>query len=105
VLEQLPPHARLTLTWDQGCEMARHDLLARFFADGIYFAHPASPWLRGTNENTNGLLRQYWPKGSDLSVITDDQLSNVQARLNERPRKILNWKTPAEVFAASLRSW
>ena len=105
VLEQLPPHARLTLTWDQGCEMARHDLLARFFTDGIYFAHPASPWLRGTNENTNGLLRQYWPKGSDLSVITDDQLSTVQARLNERPRKILNWKTPAEVFAASLRSW
>jgi transposase, IS30 family len=104
VLQQLPSHLRLTLTWDQGCEMARHDLLARYFADGIYFAHPASPWERGTNENTNGLLRQYWPKGSDLSLVTDEQLRTVETRLNERPRKILHWKTPAEIFDASLRS-
>ena len=59
---QLPAHVTLTLTWDQGTEMAYHDQLARFFSDGIYFAHPASPWMRGTNENTNGLLRQYFPK-------------------------------------------
>jgi IS30 family transposase len=102
VLAELPPEARMTLTWDQGSEMARHDLLAGLLVDGVFFAHPASPWERATNENTNGLLRQYWPKGTDLSTLTDDQIREVETRLNQRPRKVLDWKTPAEVFTASV---
>jgi IS30 family transposase len=104
LLDSLPEAVRLTLTWDQGSEMARHDQLVGHFRDGIYFAHPASPWLRGTNENTNGLLRQYFPKGSNLSVHGPEALRAVEDRLNTRPRKILGWKTPAEIFSASLRS-
>ena len=68
VLGELPDAARWTLTWDQGSEMAHHDLLAAHYRDGIFFARPGSPWLRGTNENTNGLLRQYFPKGSNLAA-------------------------------------
>jgi IS30 family transposase len=102
VLTSLPRHARRTLTWDQGSEMARHDRLADHFAEGIYFAHPASPWLRATNENTNGPLRQYFPKGTDLRTYTLDDLRHAEDRLNHRPRKILGWRTPAEVFGAAL---
>lgn len=102
LLTSIPDAARLTLTWDQSAEMARHDLLAELFAEGIYFAPPASRWLRGTNENTNGLLRQYFPKGCDLSVHGPDELRRVEQLLNTRPRKVLNWRTPAEVFESEL---
>lgn len=104
VLDTLPDAARLSLTWDQGSEMARHDLLARHFSDGVYFARPASPWLRGTNENTNGLLRQYFPKGTDLRRFTAADLTRVEGLLNHRPRRILGWRTPATVFAERLQS-
>ena len=102
VLASLPAPARLTLTWDQGSEMAHHDRLAELLAEGIFFAHPGSPWLRGTNENTNGLLRQYFPKGSDLRAFTPDNLRDVEHRLNHRPRKILGWQTPAHVLMTAM---
>jgi IS30 family transposase len=96
VLTGLPALARLTLTWDQGSEMARHHEIAVHFAQGVFFAPPATPWLRGTNENTNGLQRQYLPKGTNLRVHTAEELASVEARLDERPRKILGWKTPLQ---------
>jgi IS30 family transposase len=99
----LPPEARRTLTWDQGSEMACHDELAELFAEGVFFAYPGRPWERPLNENTNGLLRQYFPKRTDLSIHTAADLRAVERRLNERPRKVLGWRTPAEVFAAGLR--
>jgi transposase, IS30 family len=102
VLASVPAAARRTLTWDQGSEMAEHHLLAVLFGEGIYFAHPASPWLRGTNENTNGLLRQYFPKKTDLRRYTLEDLRQAEDRLNHRPRKILGWRTPAEVYTAEL---
>ncbi len=102
MLDGLPDMARWTLTWDQGSEMAHHDLLAKHFRDGIFFARPGSPWLRGTNENTNGLLRQYFPKGSNLAAHDSERLRAVEDRLNQRPRKILGWRTPHEVFHAAL---
>jgi transposase, IS30 family len=101
-LSDLPPIARRTLTWDQGAEMARHDLLARLFAEGVYFAYPGSPWQRGTNENTNGLLRQYFPKRADLRGYTVEDLRRVEDLLNNRPRKTLGWATPAAAFGAQL---
>src|SRR3712207_9489252 len=87
---------------DQGSEMACHHLLEAHFADGIFFAPPASPWLRGTNENTNGLLRQYFPKGSDLRAYSLDDLRAVEQRINRRPRKRLAWRSPARVMEAVL---
>jgi IS30 family transposase len=101
-LEDLPDHARLTLTWDQGSEMAGHDQIASLFREGVYFAHAGKPWQRPTNENTNGLLRQYFPKGSDLRAYTIDDLRRVEERLNTRPRKTLEWATPAQILAASI---
>jgi IS30 family transposase len=92
----------MTLTWDQGSEMACHYRLAPLFRDGVYLAHRGSPWQRGTNENTNGLLRQYLPKGSDLSIHSTDDLRAIEERLNNRPRKTLGWRTPAELFAGVL---
>ena len=100
----LPAEARRTLTWDQGSEMACHDQLAELFVDGVFFAYPGRPWERPLNENTNGLLRQYFPKRTDLSIHTAADLRAVEQRLNERPRKVLGWRTPADVFAAGLRS-
>jgi transposase, IS30 family len=102
VMTTLPQAARLTLTWDQGSEMAWHDRIAAHSAQGVYFAHPASPWQRGTNENTNGLLRQYFPKRTDLRVHSQADLLAVEERLNHRPRKILGWRTPAEIFHAAV---
>jgi len=101
VLTDLPTPARQTLTWDHGSEMAYHHLLEEYFADGI-FAPPASPWLRGTNENTNGLLRQYFPKGSDLPGFTLADLRAVEQRINGRPRKRLAWRSPARVMETEL---
>jgi transposase, IS30 family len=103
-LAQLPAVSRQTLTWDQGCELAHHEHIGEHLAQGVFFAYPASPWLRGTNENTNGLLRQYFPKGSDLSVHGPEELRRVQDRLNNRPRKTLGWRTPADVFHEAVRS-
>ena len=94
-----PADKRLTLTWDQGSEMARHDLVAELFTEGVFFANPGSPWMRGTNENTNGLVRQYLRKGTDLRIHTAEALLEIETRLNTRPRKTLNWQTPAAVFA------
>jgi IS30 family transposase len=102
VLTDLPSQARQTLTWDQGSEMACHHLLEEYFADGIFFAPPASPWLRGTNENTNGLLRQYFPKGSDLRAYTLEDLRAVEQRINGRPRKRHAWRSPARLMEAEL---
>ena len=103
-LADLPAERLLTLTWDQGNEMARHDLVAHLFPEGVFFAYAGCPWQRGTNENSNGLARQYLPRNSDLSVHTDEDLRRIETLLNTRPRKTLGWKTPAEVFDEQLRS-
>ena len=89
----LPQELRRTLTWDQGVEMAQHAQLKIDTGLEIYFCDPHSPWQRGSNENTNGLLRQYFPKGADLSEFSIDELSAVACALNNRPRKTLSWKT------------
>ena len=98
----LPAALRRTLTWDQGTEMARHSEIRVATGLDIYFCDPASPWQRGSNENTNGLLRQYFPKGTDLRVHDAAAVAEVADALNGRPRMTLNWQTPAEAMAALL---
>jgi IS30 family transposase len=103
-MTQLPEQLRKTLTWDRGKELSAHAQFALETGTKVFFADPHSPWQRPTNENTNGLLRQYFPKGTDLSRWTADDLEAVALALNNRPRKILGWRTPAEVFEEQLRS-
>ena len=104
-LGKLPAHLRQTLTWDQGSEMARHtEIAAALGAIEIFFCDAHSPWQRPSNENTNGLLRAYFPKSTDLSVHSADDIALVQAEINQRPRKILGWDSPADRLATLLGS-
>ena len=99
----LPKQMRLSMTYDRGGEMAQHKLFTKETKMKVYFADPYSPWQRGTNENTNGLIRQYFPKGTDFNMVSDYQIRKVQNLLNDRPRKILNWKSPFEAMDELLR--
>ena len=101
-IRKLPGHLRKSLTWDQGAEMAQHEKLKSDTGIQVFFCDPQSPWQRGSNENTNGLLRQYFPKGTDLSAHDANTLDAVAYTLNNRPRKTLGWKTPAEALAEVL---
>ena len=100
-LGQLPARLRRTLTWDQGKEMALHADITRLLRMPVFFCDPHSPWQRPTNENTNGLLRQYFPKGTDLRAHAPERLAAVAAELNGRPRKTLGWNTPAALLATA----
>ena len=102
-MRTIPKELRHTLTYDQGTEMAEHQLFTRHTKMRVYFAHPSSPWERGTNENTNGLIRQFFSKSTDFTTISRREIKRVQRLLNERPRKVLDWETPKEVFTKLLR--
>ncbi|MFB7867850.1 IS30 family transposase, partial [Streptomyces sp. NPDC056069] len=97
----LPPSLRRTLTWDQGRELYLHQKIEDLTGFRIYFCDPHSPWQRGTNENTNGLLREYFPKGTDLTRHTIRDLAQVEQQLNQRPRRVLGDRTPAD----AMRRW
>ena len=101
--KKIPLHMRRSMTYDQGKEMAEHARFTKETKMQVYFAHPASPWERGTNENTNGIIRQFFPKGTDFSKISRREVKHVQHLLNGRPRKVLGFATPYEVFNSLLR--
>jgi len=103
-VRKLPATLRRSLTWDRGLEMAKHKDFTVATDVKVYFCDPQSPWQRGTNENTNLLLRQYFPRGTDLSIHSQAQLDQVALRLNQRPRKTLGFKTPASKLQASVAS-
>lgn len=103
-VRQLPAELRRSLTWDRGSEMAAHKDFTVATDVQVYFCDPHSPWQRGSNENTNGLLRQYFPKGQDVSHVTQAELNRVARLLNERPRETLNWLTPLEALRATVAS-
>ena len=102
VVKRLPKEVFKSITHDRGSEMAQHELFTKDTQVQIYFADPQSPWQRGTNENTNGLIRQYFPKGTDFNEVPKSEYVRVQTELNQRPRKTLNWQTPEEAFATLL---
>jgi len=102
-MTRLPEQLRKTLTWDRGKELSGHAQFALETGTKVYFADPHSPWQRPTNENTNGVLRQYFPKGTDLSRWSAEDLEAVAFAVNNRPRKVLGWKTPVEVFEEQLQ--
>ena len=101
-LESLPDTAIRTLTWDQGTELAQHREIASESGIRIFFCEPHSPWQRGTNENTNGLVRQYFPKSTDLNQHSATRIAQVAGELNDRPRKTLGMRTPNEIFTRGL---
>lgn len=104
-LSDLPENLRKSLTYDQGKEMSQHKILAQGVDIAVYFCDPHAPWQRGTNENTNGLIRQYLPKGSDLSHASQEYLDEIARRINNRPRKILDFKTPQEVYLEEIKQY
>lgn len=101
-VKRLPKEVFKSITHDRGTEMSQHELFTKDTQVQIYFADPQSPWQRGTNENTNGLIRQYFPKGTDFNQVPKAEYRRVQTELNQRPRKTLNWRTPEEAFATLL---
>ncbi|WP_010136322.1 IS30 family transposase [Ochrovirga pacifica] len=104
ILNKLNPIFKKTMTYDNGIEMARHEKITRNTGMKIYFAHPYSSWERGTNENTNGLIRRYLPKGTDFNLIDEKLLLKIQDKLNNRPRKIIGYKTPNEIMDFELKN-
>ena len=102
-MKLLPEQLRQTLTYDQGTEMTQHRLFTQETKIKVYFAHPQSPWERGTNENTNGLIRQFFPTSTDFTRVSHEKINEVECLLNDRPRKVLDWDKPCEAFAKVLR--
>lgn len=102
MVEEIPKALMRTITWDQGMEMASHRSFTKETGVKVYFCDPHSPWQRGTNENTNGLIRDYFPKGTDFTKVTDEEVQEMQDQLNGRPRQTLGWQNPAEAFSRLL---
>ena len=98
VVPEIPKRLRVTLTFDNGREFAEHRMMEYFTGFTVYFANPYHSWERGTNENTNGLIRTYFPKGTDFNTVTDTELEKVVKQINMRPRKRLSYRTPFEMF-------